>query len=103
MIYDMNHILDCGYEIKESYDLRSYEGNISNCVEKAEDPWPFDTGATSYKATDVGSWSFVGSDFHVRNDSFHISFRSLIQTLNCGYKIKSSYHPRSYGRYLTIA
>ena len=33
MIYEMNHILNCGYEIKWSYDRRSYERNFSNCVE----------------------------------------------------------------------
>ena len=28
--------MNCGYEIKWSYDLRSYERNFSNCVEKPE-------------------------------------------------------------------
>ena len=35
-MYEMNHILNCGYEIKWSYDPGSYEHNISNCVEKPE-------------------------------------------------------------------
>ena len=66
--------MNCGYEIKWSYDLRSYESNFCNCVEKPEN---FRTSAgfepvtsqfrcdalteLSYEATDVGSWSFVGS------------------------------------------
>ena len=28
--------MNCGYEIKSSYDLRSYERNFYNCVEKPE-------------------------------------------------------------------
>ena len=36
MIYEMNHILNCGYVIKGSYDPRSYERNFSNCVEIPE-------------------------------------------------------------------
>ena len=32
----MNHILNCGYEIKWSYDPRSYERNYCNWVEKPE-------------------------------------------------------------------
>ena len=55
------------------YDPRSYERNLSNCVcrslknsglQRGLNPWPRDTGATlqlSYEATDIGSWSFVGS------------------------------------------
>ena len=35
MVYEMNH-MNCGYEIKWSYDLRSYERNFYNCVEKPE-------------------------------------------------------------------
>ena len=38
MIYKMNHILTFGYEIKQSFDPRSYERNFSNCVEKPEKP-----------------------------------------------------------------
>ena len=29
MIYERNHTLNCGYEIKWSYDPRSYERNFS--------------------------------------------------------------------------
>ena len=31
LIYEMNHILNCGYEIKYIYDPRSYGRNFSNC------------------------------------------------------------------------
>ena len=34
MIHDMNRILNHGHEIKLRYDPRSYERNISDCVEK---------------------------------------------------------------------
>ena len=30
----MNHILNCGYEIKSRFDPRSYERNFSNCEER---------------------------------------------------------------------
>ena len=33
-IYEMNRILNHGYEIKLIYDPRSYERNFSNCGEK---------------------------------------------------------------------
>ena len=36
MIYEINHTLNYGYEIKLSYDPRSYVRNFSNCVEKLE-------------------------------------------------------------------
>ena len=35
MVYEMNQ-MNCGYEIKWSYDLRIYERNFYNCVEKPE-------------------------------------------------------------------
>ena len=37
--YKMNHTLNCGYEIKWSYDPRTYQRNFSNCVEKSEQSW----------------------------------------------------------------
>lgn len=36
MMYEMNRIFNCGYEIKSSKDPRSYERNFSYCVEKPE-------------------------------------------------------------------
>ena len=32
MIYETNHILNCRYEIKYSYDPHSYGRNFSNCA-----------------------------------------------------------------------
>ena len=74
--------MNCGYEIKWSYDLRSYERNFYNCVEKPEiiqdlnGVWTRDlaipvrrSNQLSYEATDVGSWSFAGSNGPVRNES----------------------------------
>ena len=65
--------MNCGYEIKWSYDPRSYERNFCNCVKKPE-KFRTSTGLRrsnqlSYEATDVGSWSFVGSNVPVRNES----------------------------------
>ena len=72
--------MNCGYEIKSSYDLRSYERNFNNCVEKPDKIQDFNgvwtrdlaipvrrSNQLSYEATDVGSWSFVGSNGPVRN------------------------------------
>ena len=36
MINEIDHILNCGYEIKLSYDPCSYERNFFNCAEKPE-------------------------------------------------------------------
>ena len=36
MIYEINHILNCGYEVKPSYYPCSYERNFHNWVEKPE-------------------------------------------------------------------
>ena len=65
--------MNCGYEIKWSYDLRSYERNFCNCFNGV---WTRDlaipvrrSNQLSYEATDVGSWSFVGSNGPVRNES----------------------------------
>ena len=64
--------MNCGYEIKWSYDPRSYESNFCNCVKKPENfrtstgVWTRDlaipvrrSNQLSYEDTDVGSWSFV--------------------------------------------
>ena len=79
--YTMNGIwnesyMNCGYEIKWSYDLRSYERHFLQLRREAwkiQDfnwVWTRDlaipvrrSNQLSYEATDVGSWSFVGSSF----------------------------------------
>ena len=50
----------------------------------------------SYEATDVGSWSFVGSNGPVRNESMNGIWNESY--MNCGYEIKWSYDLRSYER-----
>ena len=57
-------------------DHRSYERNFRNCVKKPEEFRTRDleipvrrSNQLSYEATDVGSWSFVGSNVPVRNES----------------------------------
>ena len=51
----------------------------------------------SYEATDVGSWSFVGSNDPVRNESMMNGIWNE-SYMNCGYEIKWSYDLRSYER-----
>ena len=54
----------------------------------------------SYEATEVGSWSFVGSNVPVRNESMMKWYKCIWNGsyMNCGYEIKWSYDPRSYER-----
>ena len=67
MIFEMNHTLNCGYEIKQSYDPRYYGRSLSNCGELHEKfraltgVWTRDlaipvrhSNQLSYEATDVG-------------------------------------------------
>ena len=74
--------MNCGYEIKWRYDPRSYERSFCNCVENAEKIQDFNgvwtrdlaipvrrSNQLRYEATEVGSWSFVGSNVPVRNES----------------------------------
>ena len=50
----------------------------------------------SYEATDVGSWSFVGSNCPVRNESMMKWYIWNESYMNCGYEVKWSYDLRSY-------
>ena len=75
--------MNCEYEIKWRYDPRSYERDFCNCIKKAEKfgtsingIWTRDlaipvwrSNQPSYEATDVGSWSFVGANVPMRNES----------------------------------
>ena len=80
-----------------SYDHRSDERNLSNCVKKPEKvrtSTGFEpvtsryrcSNQLSYEAADVGNWSFVSFNEPVKNaceviyEMFHI--------LNCGFEIK---------------
>ena len=60
-----------------SYDPCSYERNLCNCVHGSlnNGVWTRDlarqerrSNQLSYETTDVGSWSFVGSNAPVRNE-----------------------------------
>ena len=82
-IYEMNHILNCRYEIKWSYDPCSYERNFSNCIEKPEKI----RTSTGFEPVTLQYWcdaltncamkpltlrtvgSFVGSNVPVMNES----------------------------------
>ena len=61
-----DHIWNCGYEIKWSYDPRSYERKFWT-RDLAIPVWH--SNQLSYEATEVGSWSFVGSNVPVRDES----------------------------------
>ena len=74
--------MNCGYEIKWSYDLRSYERNFCNCINKPEKirtSTGFEPVTSRYrcdaltnwamKPLTFGSWSFVGSNVPVRSES----------------------------------
>ena len=77
--------MNCGYEIKWSYDLRSYERNFCNCVEKPEkfrtstgfEPWTFQASLRNCKNC---VHNCEDSLLHLISypqfiyDSFHISF-----------------------------
>ena len=42
----------------------------------------------SYEAIDIGSWSFVRSNFPVRNESLNEMIYEMNHILNYGYEIK---------------
>ena len=97
-----------------SYDPCSYERNLCNCVRrslKTQDfngVWSRDltipvrrSNQVSYEATDVESWSFLGSNEPVRNecewmsnDIWNVSYIEL------RIRHQVSYDPRSYERNL---
>ena len=67
--YEMNHILNCRYEIKWSYDPRSYECNFNNI-------W-----FTSYVISVIGS--FITGKLEPTNDLLPISVASYLSWLEC--------------------
>ena len=84
---DLNRVWTCelaiSYEINHqvSYDTRSYESNLWNCIYRSLKKSELQQGLipdlvipvwrsnqSSYEATDFGSWSFVGPKKPVRNE-----------------------------------
>ena len=68
--------------------------------------WPRDlaiparrSNQLNYEATDVGSWSFVGSNNPVRNECDVIN--KVFYILNCGFWNQVCYDHRSYERNLS--
>ena len=59
---------------------------------------PKNSNQMSYEATDVGSWSFVGYNVPMMNESTNDMIYEMNHKSNCGYEIKCSNHLRSYGR-----
>ena len=52
--------MNCGYEIKWSYDPRSYERNLRNCVEKPEKfrtSTGFEPVTSRYRYDDLTNWA----------------------------------------------
>ena len=101
--------MNCGYEIKWSYDPRSYERNFCNCILEKPEKFRTSTGfeplTSRYQCNALTNWamkpvtdvgSFVGSNVPVQgmnqwwNDIWNWSY------MNCGYDIKWSYDPCSY-------
>ena len=85
------------YTKERIYDHRSYERNLSNCVEKPEKvrtSTGFESSdlaipvrrsnQLSYEATDVGNWSFVSSNEPVKNGCEVI--HEMFHILYCGYE-----------------
>ena len=102
--------MNCGYEIKWSYDPRSYERNFCNCVEKPEKfrtSTGFEPVTSRFRCDALTNWAMkpltLGAGHlwvlmvpwgmnqwwnGIWNESY----------MNCGYEIKWSYDPRSYER-----
>ena len=98
--------MNCGYEIKWSYGLRSYESNFCNCVEKPEKirtSTGFEPVTSRYRCDALTHWAMkpltLGAghlwvlivpwgmnQWWIWNESY----------MNCGYEIKWSYGLRSY-------
>ena len=92
----MNHILNCGYEIKESDDPHSYERNFSNCVEKPAKIQDFNgiwahvpamperrSNQLSYDDKDGAKWSFVVSTVPVMNESIEEDIKGILHFSVC--------------------
>ena len=102
--------MNCGYEIKWSYDPRSYERNFCNCVKKPEKfrtSTGFEPVTSRYRCDALTNWAmkpltlgaghlwvlmFSWGMNQRWNDIWNGSY------MNRGYEIKWSYDPRSYDR-----
>ena len=100
--------MKCVYEIKWSYDPRSYERNFCNFVEKPEkfrSSTGFEPVTSRYRCHALTNWAmkpltlgachfwalmFPWGMNQWWNDIWNGSY------MNCGYEIKWSYDPRSY-------
>ena len=57
---EMNHILNCGHEIKWSYEPRKFKRNLSNCVEKPEKSRTsagFEPVTSRYRCDGLTNWA----------------------------------------------
>ena len=84
VISEMFHILNCGFWYQVSYDHRSYERTLSNCIQKPEvrTSTGFQPVTSRFRcdaltnwavATDVGSWSFVTQKWPALNRPFQFT------------------------------
>ena len=100
--------MNCGYEIKWSYDPRSCERNFCNCVEKPENfrtSTGFEPVTSRYRCDALSNWAMKPLTFGAGHLWVLMFPRGMNQRwndiwigsyMNCGYEIKWSYDPRSY-------
>ena len=102
--------MNCGYEIKWSYDLRSCERNFCNCVEKPKKlrtSSGFEPATTRYLRDAPTNWAMkplmLGAG-HLWVLMFPWGMKQrwndiwIGSYMNCGYEIKWSYNLRSCER-----
>ena len=111
IIYDMNHILNGGYEIMWSYDPRSYERNFSNCLEKPEN---FRTSTVFVSVTSrcrcdtLTNWAMkplmVGAgNLWVHHQTFHSSVDEGVASASRPHRFKSCWRPEFFRPLFAIA
>ena len=100
--------MNCGYEINWSYDLRIYEHNFCNCIEKPEKfrtTTGFEPVTSRFRCDALTNWAMkplmLGAG-HLwvlmvpwgMNQWWNVIWNESY--MNCGYEIKWSYDLRSY-------
>ena len=107
----MHHILHCGYQIKWNHVASQLwaQFTIASRSQDFNGVWTRDlaiqvrrSNRLSYEATDVGSWSFLGSHVPVMSElmseSALIIYLKCIIHCNVGMKSNETMLPRSYER-----
>ena len=100
--------MNCGYEIKWSYDLRSYKRNFCNCVKKPEKfrtSTGFEPVISWYQCDAVTNWAMKpltlgAGHLWVLMFRWGMDQRWNESYINCGYEIKWTYVLHIYKRNL---